>query len=160
MTDDVTHDVLRALRQIMRRIDEHSKYLSREAGLTVPQLLCLKAVGERAPDAELTVAQLAAQVQLSAATTSRIIERLVRGGLVERVRSERDRRRVCLSLSHAGEARFAQLPAPLQERFVARFLALAPREQATILASLSRIATLMDADDFDAAPMLTGEERL
>lgn len=155
MTDQAAHEVLRSIRRVMRRVAEYSKQLSREAGLTVPQLMCLKAVGERPEDVELTVAQVAKQVHLSAATTSRIIERLVRGGLVLRQRSDRDRRRVCLTLTAAGQARFESLPAPLQERFVSRFLALPEAERAAILDTLARITDLMDATDLDAAPLLT-----
>ena len=48
MTNDtrIADEVLTSIRQIVRRISEHSKYLSREVGLTVPQLMCLKAIGE------------------------------------------------------------------------------------------------------------------
>ena len=54
------HAVLIAIRQIVRRISEHSKALSRDVGLTVPQLLCLKAVGEAGADEdEVTVVRVA-----------------------------------------------------------------------------------------------------
>ncbi len=43
---EIAHEVLRTIRQIVRKISEHSKSLYREVGLTVPQLMCLKAIGE------------------------------------------------------------------------------------------------------------------
>lgn len=148
--------VLISIRKIVRRISEHSKYLSREAGLTVPQLLCLKAIGEMEEDHdETTVAMVGARVYLSAATVSRIIDRLARAGLVARERRSKDRRRVCLSLTPAGLERFQTLPTPLQEQFVERFAALAEADQLGLLKGLSRITELMDATDLDAAPMLT-----
>ena len=155
-SQEKAHEVLIAIRQIVRRISEHSKYLSRAVGLTVPQLLCLKAIGEmedRSP--EITVAMVGGRVQLSAATVSRIVDRLVRAGLVARERRSHDRRRVCLSLTPAGIERFQTLPTPLQEQFVQRFEALTVTDQQALLSALSRIAGLMDANGLDAAPMLT-----
>lgn len=153
--DDLAHEVLRSIRQIVRRISEHSRYLSREVGLTVPQLMCLKSVGELAPDEpEVTVAMVGARVNLSPATVSRIIERLVRAGLVLRERRAKDRRKVCLSLTPAGLERFNTLPKPLQERFVMHLLALEDSERLQLLESLRRVSVLMDASDLDAAAML------
>lgn len=154
--NDIAHEVLRRIRQIVRRISEHSKFLSREVGLTVPQLMCLKAVGELSPELpELTVARVGEQVQLSAATVSRIIDRLVRAGLVVRERRAKDRRKVCLSLSPLGVERYHDLPIPLQERFVTRLMALEEGDRLDLLNALQRITELMDATDLDAAPLLT-----
>lgn len=154
--EERAHEVLIAIRQIVRRISEHSKFLSREVGLTVPQLLCLKAIGEmEVAHDEITVAMVGHSVQLAPATVSRIIDRLVRAGLVIRERRSKDRRRVCLSLTPAGLERFQTLPTPLQERFVERFAALEEADQQGLLSALGRITELMDATDIDAAPMLT-----
>lgn len=154
----IAHDVLRTIRQIVRKISEHSKALYREAGLTVPQLMCLKAIGDLEEGAEeVTVIMVAKQLELSPATVSRIIDRLTRSGLVERERRAKDRRKVCLSLTAAGLERFQTLPVPLQERFVQRLSTLPSDERSRLLASLRRIADLMEATQIDAAPMLTPE---
>lgn len=157
--NDYSDDVLRAIRRIVRRISSHSHYLAREVGLTVPQLLCLKAIGNLEQTlAEVTVAQVAKRVQLSAATTSRIIDRLERADLVLRERNSKDRRRVCLSLTPGGYERFETLPKPLQDRFVDALDDLDEQERRTILASLERVAALMGAEDIDASPVLTPGE--
>ncbi len=153
---DLADEVLTSIRQIVRRISEHSKYLSREVGLTVPQLMCLKAIGEmEESETEITVAMVGKRVQLASATVSRIIDRIARAGLVTRERRSRDRRRVCLSLTPAGLERFQNLPTPLQEKFIERLGALPNDERRAILEALRRITELMDAADLDAAPMLT-----
>ena len=154
---DAAHEVLRSIRKIVRRVSEHSKYLSREVGLTVPQLVCLKAVGEleEAREKEITVLMVSKQVMLAPATVSRIIDRLCRGELVLRERRAKDRRKVCLSLSPAGLDRFHTLPTPLHERFVERWMALDESERSLLLVSLRRITELMDATEIDAAPILT-----
>jgi len=152
---EIAHEVLRSIRQIVRQVSEHSKHLSREFGLTLPQLMCLKAIGELEESAaELTVTQVGQRVHLSPATTSRILDRLVRTGLVSRVRQEKDRRKVTLSLTAAGAERYQTLPTPLQERFVGRLLALDPDERLGLLGALRRISELMEAKDLDAAPLL------
>lgn len=162
MTGYPTHDLepademLKLIRQMVRRISEHSKYLSREVGLTVPQLLCLKAVGElESQGADITVAMVGEQVQLSPATVSRVIDRLVRASLVVRERQEKDRRKVCLTLTAAGLERYGTLPTPLQEKFVEELMALPEGERANLLEAMRTVARLMNATELDAAPVLT-----
>ena len=157
--DELAEEVLRSIRRIVRRVSEHSRLLSREAGLTVPQLLCLKAIGSR-DGQEVTVNMVGAEVQLSPATVSRIVDRLERGGLVLRERTAKDRRKVCLSLTPAGLERFQTLPKPLQVRFVERLGKLEPHRAQVLLDALHEVVQLMEADDLDASPMLTPGEDL
>jgi DNA-binding MarR family transcriptional regulator len=152
---DDSEDVLRAIRRIVRRIAEHSRTLQLDAGLTVPQLLCLTAIGELEElDAEITVVMVSERVQLTPPTVSRIVDRLVRAGLVERDRRAKDRRKVCLSLTAAGLERFQTRPKALQETFVARFEALGPERRHAILAALQDVGAMMEAAELDAAPVL------
>jgi hypothetical protein len=51
-----------------------------------------------------------------------------------------------------------QAPKPLQDRFVDRFTKLESWEQHHIVAALERVATMMDAEDLDAAPLLLSGE--
>lgn len=155
----VAEEVLRSLRRILKRVSAHSKSLSANVGLTLPQLLCLKAIGELSEgDDELSLAEASQAVQLSAPTVSRIIDRLERAGLVVRVRAKRDRRKVKLGLTEAGRELYANLPVPLQDEFMSRLMKLEAEERAGLLSSLQRITELMDADELDAAPILqTGD---
>lgn len=154
-------EVLKSIRRILRRISEHSKQLSRDVGLTVPQLMCMRAVAAaEGGDDDVTIARVSADVQLSAGTVSRIIDRLQRAGMVRRERGKTDRRRVSLSLTDLGRERFQTLPVPLQEQFIARFGALDQAERQAILQALRRTAQLMDAEGIDAAPMLTPESSI
>jgi len=122
--------------------------------------MCLKAIGELEEEQdEISVAMVGERVELSSATVSRIVDRLVRTELVNRERRARDRRKVCLSLTPAGSQRFQTLPTPLQEQFVDRLMALDPTDRIALLEALKRITELMDATKLDAAPMLApGEE--
>jgi len=157
---DVAEQVLRSIRQIVRRISAYSKHLSQHVGLTVPQLLCVKAIGqlEEAGETEITVAAVGEAVNLSPATVSRIVDRLVQDGLINRERTAKDRRKVCLSLTMVGLERYPTLPTPLEDRFVQRFSAVSMDERVQIMSSLQRLVELMDAVEIEAAPILMHDE--
>ncbi|MBI1310217.1 MarR family transcriptional regulator [bacterium] len=149
--------ILRAIRRIIRRTSEHSRNVGKRSGVSVPQMLCLKAIADFPTDAEVTVVMVANAVQLSAATVSRILDRLENGGLILRERRSTDRRKVCLSLTDAGQQRLDDLPTPLHEQFLERLDRLDPVERLGLLKALERIVELMDAEGLDASPMLIPE---
>jgi DNA-binding MarR family transcriptional regulator len=51
---------------------------------------------------KLSLRELAKKVNLSPSTTSEVVEKMVQAGLVEREQSEKNRRRIELSLSNKG----------------------------------------------------------
>lgn len=144
---------LQSIRQIIRRVTAHSRAVASETGLTLPQMLCLRAIRDLEID-EVTLAAVAEAVQLTPSTTSGIVDRLVKAGLVDRARSERDRRRIHLTLTDEGQARLADMPRPLQEAFLDRLAALPREQQEQLLSSLDTLVELMDASELSAAPML------
>lgn len=144
-------DVLVALRKITRAIDLRSKALMRETGLTAPQLLVLM---ELLNDSDATPSSVAKAVHLSQATVTTILDRLDKAGLILRTRSDTDRRMIRLSLTDEGRHKVQSAPEPLQAGFIERFEALEPWERHQLIASIQRIATMMDAEHIDAAPIL------
>jgi DNA-binding MarR family transcriptional regulator len=132
-------------------VDLHSRTLVGSHGLTGPQALILKALH----GGGLTAGELAAEVSLSQGTVTDILNRLEQRGLITRIRDTVDRRRVRVEATEAGLALLDQSPPLLQERFAERFNSLHEWEQTQLLASLQRIATMMDAEDIDAAPVLS-----
>ncbi len=146
------HDkLLVSLRRIIRAVDVHSRQLVHKQHLTVPQLLCLKAVGSCD---ELSVSGIAKRVGLSNATVSGIVDRLEHRGLIERRRGVTDRRQSLLSIATEGREALERAPTLLQESFVPAFDALSVDEQQRLLQALERIATLMGVENLDAAPLL------
>ena len=144
-------ELLVSLRKIMRAADLHSQKLMKESGLTAPQLLVMQAIErEGAP----STSTLARQISVSQATMTRIIDRLERAGLVGRQKSSKDKRVVNISLTEAGRTKLESAPEPLQAGFLREFRKLEGWEQQMLMSSLSRIATMMDAQDIDAAPIL------
>lgn len=150
--------VLVSLRQIIRAIDLHSKRLERESGLTGPQLLVMQTIGN---SGEITAGVIARDVSLSQATVTSIIDRLERKGYLKRARNTEDKRKVMISLTPEGEMSLAKAPTLMQESFINAFNRLENWEQAQLLSSIQRIASMMNATDLDAAPLLdTTDEQL
>ncbi len=143
--------VLVALRRVIRATDLHSKRLSKHAGLTGPQLLIMRTIRDLG---EVTIGTIADKVSLSQATVTTILDRLEHRQLVYRVRSTRDKRKVHAHLTEGGAEILARAPQPLQEDFIKKFQSLHEWEQTMIIASLQRVANMMDADDIDASPVL------
>jgi len=144
-------EVLVALRRVIRATDLHSKRLSKSAGLTAPQLLIMRTIRDLG---QVTIGTIADKVSLSQATVTTILDRLELRKLVYRVRSTQDKRKVHAHLTEAGGEILARAPNPLQEDFIKKYQALAEWEQTMILASLQRVANMMDADHIDASPVL------
>ncbi|MBA5764409.1 MarR family transcriptional regulator [Vibrio sp. 404] len=144
-------EVLVSLRQIIRAIDLHSKKLSKESGLTAPQLILMRSIRELG---EVTIKQLSNHTNMSQATATIILDRLQRNGLIERKRSETDKRKVHAVLTEQGRERLAQAPLPLQQSFINKFQQLDDWEQTLLLSSVQRLSAMMNAEDIDVAPVL------
>ncbi len=144
-------DVLMALRRVIRATDLHSKYLAKTTGLTAPQILLLQMINKKG---DVTIGELANDVSLSQATVTTIVDRLETRKLVYRKRSEEDKRKVYVHLTDSGNEILKQAPPLLQEQFIRQFSELQEWEQSMIISSLQRIATMMDAQNIDASPVL------
>ncbi|MEJ8567727.1 MarR family winged helix-turn-helix transcriptional regulator [Elongatibacter sediminis] len=144
-------EILVSLRRIMHRIDLHSKQLQRTSGLTVPQLLILHSVARAG---SLPVSAIAREVSLSQGTVTSVLDRLEKRGYLVRRRDSPDRRVVTVSLTGAGKQAVEEAPGLLQEDFVDRYDRLPDWEQKMLAAAVERIASLMDAETMDAAPIL------
>jgi len=140
-----------ALRRILRATELYGRELAKSAGLTAVQIRVLQIVAETGAS---TPKALSTRMGVSQATITTLIDRLVAKGLVSRQRSEADRRQTNIFLTDEGRASIARAPDPLQDRYVDRFDALPDWEQAMIVAALERVASLLNAGDMDAAPVL------
>jgi len=149
---DITDDVLIAIRRVIRAVYLHSRKLNQSYSLTGPQALVLKEIVARK---RISPGELAKQISLSQATITDIVKRLEKRGLVTRVRDAKDRRKILLEITKDGKALIKAAPPLLQEQFIERFSKLQDWEQTLLLSSLQRVASLMDAEELNAAPLLT-----
>ncbi len=154
--------ILKSLRRIIRSVDVHSRRLAQDHGVTVPQLLCLLKIDELGA---LTIRELADEIYLSPSTLVGIIDRLEKHELVFRRRSVRDRRKVRIELTEAGNTLIAKSPSPLQNGLVEGIEELPELERATIALSLEKILVLMEGLPLtgtpeESAPILETDEDL
>lgn len=138
--------VLRAIRRLAQRSARYSRALAHDAGLSAPQVRCLRAVAELPPE-HCTVAQVAEHAALSLPTASRLLTRLVDVGDLRREYAPRDRRKVFLALTAQGEAKLQGPLSTLQERFEERFRQLGEAERKQLLASVQLLVELLEEAD-------------
>lgn len=140
-----------ALRRILRATDLNARLLARESGLTPSQLVVLQIVSA---EGKVLPGKVARDMQLTQATVTALVGKLVTAGLVSRRRDTEDRRRIWIELMAAGQERLAQSPDLLQDRFASNFDRLPDWQQSMLIASLEQVSSMLDAESIDAAPLL------
>jgi DNA-binding MarR family transcriptional regulator len=112
---------LRAHSALVRELDAELRE-AHELSLHEYEVLLLL---DDAPGGRMRMSDLAAAVLLSQSGLTRLVDRLARGGAVERVRCEEDRRGQYAALTEDGRARLARARpvhlAGVQRRFLAHF---------------------------------------
>lgn len=142
-TDEEYRRLLRYIRRLARALDVQSRRIDREVGLTVPQLVVLTALGEMG---EVTSRALSAAADLSPPAAVGVLDKLEAKGLIERYRSQRDRRIVHARLTAPGRAALASAPDPLGEGLRGAFRAMPRAERAALLEGLARLDAVVAAD--------------
>ena len=87
------------MRRVFQILNEQSKKVEKETGLTGPGLWAIKTINERSP---INVSDLASNLYLHPTTVIGIIDRLEKQNLVKRRRSKDDRRVVWIELTAKG----------------------------------------------------------
>ena len=156
-SDSLERSIVRSLRRIIRAVGLYSRELLRRRNLTAPQLATLRQLRRKGP---LSAGDLARSISVSQATVTGIVDRLERRELVTRSRDSEDRRRVVIELNDAGREAVATSPPPLHERFILRLAERSENERQEIDRMLRLIVQMMEAEEVEAAPVLTAEPSL
>lgn len=139
------------LRQIIRSTDMQDKEISRRTGLTPAQLMVMQTLRE---NLQLTTGELAKEMALTQATVTSILDRLEKKDLIARQRGTEDKRKVWVSLTDDGVELMKGAPTTQQDLFVRHFEDIQNWEQSMVVASLERVAFMLNAQHLDAAPVL------
>ncbi len=139
------------LRQIIRSTDMQDKEISRRTGLTPAQLMVMQTLRE---NIQLTTGELAKEMALTQATVTSILDRLEKKALIARQRGTEDKRKVWLSLTDDGVELMKGAPTTQQDLFLRHFEDIQNWEQSMVVASLERVAFMLNAQHLDAAPVL------
>lgn len=154
----IEEQILIAIRRIIRAVDLHSRNLLETSGLTGPQLAALKAIAQAG---KISAGELAKALRVGQPTVTGILERLERRELLTRARNGEDRRSLDIAVTREGRRLLEAAPPLLQERFRQRLADLREWERTQVLATLQRVAWMMEAEDLEASPhLVTGPDRL
>ncbi|WP_380056195.1 MarR family winged helix-turn-helix transcriptional regulator [Falsihalocynthiibacter sp. SS001] len=148
---DRTDTSLIALRRILRATELYGRTLAQTAGLTPVQIRLLQIV---LGHGSTTPKKISLQMGVSPATISTLLDRLAAKEMIERQRSDVDRRQTNIILTEKGRKAVEGAPDPLQQKYVKEFEALADWEQAMIVSALERVAAMLNASAMDASPVL------
>ena len=144
-----------ALRRILRATEMFGREIKQSVGVTPVQFRVLQIIAETGQATAKTIAQ---RMRVSQGTVTSLVDKLVRDGMVLREKSMQDRRQTNIHITPKGTKTLQDAPDPLQQRFVRKFDAMEDWEQAMLVASLERVASMLDAYEIDASPVLdTGE---
>lgn len=109
--------------------------ISREAGITGPQMKVLIALHHR-PEG-VTMRELSDLQMLSHGATTGLVDRMINMDLLERQRSEEDRRVVYVCLSKKGEAIFTEITKRREAELAPILDELDTEEEKTVLKALT-----------------------
>jgi len=112
----IISNIIDNLRRVFQILNEQSKKVERETGLTSPQLWAIKTINE---NSLVNVSDLANKLYLHPATVIGIIDRLEKQDLVKRRRSKDDRRVVWIELTSKGHNLVKSAPEVAQGLLVA-----------------------------------------
>jgi DNA-binding MarR family transcriptional regulator len=147
--------VVLSLRRITRATELHSRDLLQQVGLTSPQLATLQSISRLQP---VAAGSLARSIHLSQATITGILTRLETRDLISRRRCGVDRRTVYIELTEQGVRTLEQAPSLLHAQFRNELRRLNEWEQTQMLATLQRIAEMMDVEQSRGALPDVGPE--
>ncbi len=139
-------DALRGIRRLVATLQASARTIEQRTGITNAQLFMLRALeGQRT----MSLGDLADLAGAQQSTASIIVQRLVTAGLVRRIRSAEDARRVDLSLTPKGRRKVRDAPVPTTARLLEALRAMSAAELRALVASLEVLHGRLGADGDD-----------
>ncbi len=138
MTDHTLSDILDALRIIVHALQSGSRSSLEQVGLTGAQLFVLEKLRE---SDSMSVNELAEATHTRQSTVSVVVSKLVKKGMVSRVRSGEDARVQQLSITKRGAAKLEGAPETVQDRLVKALKTMRNADRDTLASLLERLLT-------------------
>lgn len=146
--DLMVAEIMDNIRRVFQVVNEQSKKVEGETGLTGPQVWGIKVIAEQGT---IRVSDLARKMYLHPATVVGILDRLEKRGLVNRSRSQEDRRVVDVSLTDEGVSLVENSPEAASNKITRGLEALSFPELTVIHQGLDRLTDILDATDIPPA---------
>lgn len=150
-------EIVDNIRRVFQVINEQSQKVKRETGLTGPQLWTIKTISASAP---INVKDLAQRIYLHPATVVGILNRLEESGLVQRLRSNEDRRVVTVELTRKGKQLVAKAPEVIQGMLVSGLEKLSEKKRNKIDDGLTELVKMLGIETIPPQLLLSPEVNL
>lgn len=147
-------NILTLIRKIIRSVDIDSKRIEKEFGVSIPQLLTLQFL-ETQEDFKATSTQIKNHLELNASTVTGIINRLLSKGLVAKTPNPKDGRGYYIVLTAKGSQLLRKSPITLQGKVTKKIESLSNEETDTLYKGVGLLIQLLEAENLDAAPLIT-----
>jgi|BarGraNGADG00312_2_1021985.scaffolds.fasta_scaffold04324_4 DNA-binding MarR family transcriptional regulator len=134
--DKFISDLWVAMTRLIKRPPQIGGHLAEEHGLTPPQIFTLWQLKENGP---MTMGQLSELLSVTHGVATRMVDRLLKKGMVERHRDENDRRVVLISLTRLGARVSARVVEAAMSEIRSAFKNVSQRDREEFLALLGRI---------------------
>jgi DNA-binding MarR family transcriptional regulator len=150
-------DVMDSFRRIVRWLRVSSRAAERDVGLSAAQLFVLTRLHD---ESALSLNELAERTLTHQSSASVVVSRLVERGLVQRVRSQEDARRIELTLTPAGRRLLGKAPHAAQDRLLEAMERMSRRDVQQLATLLQQLieesgirepAEMLFSDDEDNA---------
>ena len=151
---DDTARAMNAIRSVVRALRLNTRSIEGKLGISLAQLFVLQQLAEKPAD---SLNELAERTATHQSSVSVVVRRLVDRGLVTRVASQSDRRRVQIALTDEGQALLRGAPPTVQSDLMNGMSRMTPEQQGT-LAELLELWVLASGIDLAAAPMMFEDE--
>lgn len=147
---------MNAIRSVVRALRLNTRSIEGKLGISLAQLFVLQQLSEKPAE---SLNELADRTATHQSSVSVVVRRLVDRGLVTRVASSVDRRRVHIALTPAGETMLRGAPPTVQSDLMHGMSRLNGDQRAT-LAELLEVWLLASGIDLAAPPMIFEDEPL
>jgi DNA-binding MarR family transcriptional regulator len=147
-TSGLPLEVLGLFRIIFKSASRHFEEIEKSVGVTGAQLWALSEVAN-APG--LTVSHLAKSMSLHQSTTSNLIDKLESRGLIERVRSDTDRRVVAVWLTNEGKSILNAAPGPFRGMLPDALIRMREEDLLALKVNLTSLVSMLERKSDQAA---------
>jgi DNA-binding MarR family transcriptional regulator len=142
-----TAAIVQGLRRIVKALQTYSQDVRSGYGLTGPQLWALKMLQRQGP---MPAGLLADALVVNQSSISALVDRLVRRGLVRRIRGRDDRRIVQVALTGRGRALVVDAPEAAQGRLLHALEEMRASDVRRIRRAMDQLVDAMEATDVKA----------
>lgn len=150
-------NILIKLRKIIRSINLESKRIEKEYSISIPQLLTLQFLSSQ-KNYQSSARELKSYLKLNPSTISGIISRLEKKRLIAKLPKFDDKRISHIALTDSGMNLLKNAPTTLFEQLSEELQELDEQKLEELNNSIDFLVRAMNAEDIEAAPILTSEE--